>query len=233
LFRGNFTTLQYKFCRFVIECDALFEQMDLARGSYQAGPIATAFERLLRACFNEMAERPEWKTFMRERERQHQLSKRMSLDERKRALKAITQKYVFHKDSGRLLHRAPDNEHDTLALLWKLEGLDAIPIDSFVSFEHTALEGIDILANFRLRPDSDTQELVPVEVEDEFEEFFEHGHNPNQTGMIVCWRIDDPDQPNLEQSDLAWLMFYKGQDRKIPILIISRFQTIEVQVKHD
>jgi hypothetical protein len=232
-FRGNFTTLQYKFCRFVVECDALFDQMDFSRGSYQPGPIANAFEKLLRGCFNEVANRPEWKTFMREREHQHQLSKRVSLDERKRALNASTQKYVYHKESGRLLHRVPENEHDTLALFWKLEGLKAIPIDSFVSLEHTALEGIDVLANFRLRPDSDTQELVPVEVEDEFGEFFEHGHNPNQTGMIVCWHIDDPDQPNLEQSDPQCLMFYKAQDRKIPVLIMSRFNTIEIQVKHD
>jgi hypothetical protein len=231
-FRGNFTTLQYKFCRFVVECDELFDHMDFARGSYQTGPVGTGFEGLVRDCFNELAERPEWKTFLRERERQQQQIKSQSLDERKIALQRQDQKFVFLKADGKLLHRVPDNEHDALALLWKLEGAGAIPIARFESLEHTTLEGIDIIANLRLRADSDTQLLIPVEVEDTFEEFFEHGHNPNQTGAIICWRIDDSEDSRLEQSDLHYLMYLKSQDRKIPVLIISRFSTIEVRTRN-
>jgi hypothetical protein len=228
-FRGNFSTLQYKFCRFVAECDALFNQMDFARLSYQPGPVSRTFERLLKECFGELADRPEWKTFLRERERQQQMKKSESLDERKKSLSLPTQKFVFVKSDGKFLHREPENEHDTLALLWKLEGAGAIPLPSFETLEHTALEGIDVIANLRLRPDGETQRFIPIEVEDTFEEFFEHGHNPNQTGAIVCWTIEDPEAPNLEQSDLHYLLFYNSTDRKIPILVMSRFSTIEVR----
>lgn len=230
-FRGNFSTLQYKFCRFVVECDALFDQMDFARLSYQPGPTARLFETLLKECFNELAERPEWKTFLRERDRQQQVKKRESLDERKKALSLPTQKFVFLKSNGKLLHREPTNEHDTLALLWKLEGANAIPLPYFETLEHTSIEGIDVIANLRLRPDGDTQQMVPLEIEDAYEEFFEHGHNPNQTGGIICWTIEDPDAPNLEQSDMPYLLFYNSADRKIPVLIMSRFNTIEVKVR--
>jgi hypothetical protein len=230
-FRGNFSTLQFKFCRFVAECDALFDQMDFARLSYQPGPVSRTFERLLKECFNELTERPEWKLFLRERERQQQMRKRETLDERKKALPQPTQKFVFQKTDGKLLHREPENEHDALALLWKLEGAGAIPLPHFESLEHTALEGIDVIANIRLRHDGDTQQLVPVEVEDTFEEFFEHGHNPNQTGAIVCWTIEDPEAPNLEQSALHCLLFYNTADRKIPVLVMSRFTTIEVKAR--
>lgn len=232
-FKGNFSTLQYKFCRFVAECDELFDHMDFARLSYQSasgiGSVAIVFEKLLRECFNELAERPEWKTFLRERELEKQCAKRISLDERKKALQEPEQKYVFLKDSDRLIHRVPSNENDALALLWKLEGARAIPIDFFESLEHTAAEGIDMLANFRIRMDGDTQHVVPVEVEDTFEEFIDHGHNPNQTGAIICWMVEDPESPELEQSDLHYLMFYKTSDRKIPVLIMQRFNTIEVK----
>lgn len=230
-FRGNFSTLQYKFCRFVVECDELFDHMDFARLSYQsasgAAQVAETFEKLLKECFNELADRSEWKKFLREREHQQQLAKRISLDERKETLKTAEQKFVFLKETGRLIRRLPDNEHDTLALLWKLEGAKAIPIDFFESVEHTASEGIDMLANFRIRPDGDTQQIVPVEVEYTFENFFDHGHNPNQTGAIICWSVEDAENPSLEQSDLHYLMFYKSTDKKIPILIMSRFTTIE------
>jgi len=231
-FRGEFSTLQYKFCRFVVESDALFDQMDFARGSYQSeGVIGTAFEKLVRACFNELNQHPQWKVFQRELERQRQMKSRETLDERKNRLLSPQQKYVFLKSNGKILHREPGNEHDTLALMWKMEGANAFPIPHFESLEHTAMEGIDVLANFRLRPDGDTQTMVPVEVEDTFEEFIGHGHNPNQTGAIVCWRVDDPDDSALEQSDLHYLMFYKAGDRKLPVLILSRFPTIEVRAK--
>jgi len=230
-FRGNFSTLQFKFCRFVAECDGLFDQMDFARLSYQPGPASRAFEHLLKECFNQLAERPEWKTFLRERDRQQQMKKRESLDERKKALSQPTQKFVFRKADGRFLHREPENEHDALALLWKLEGAGAIPLPHFETLEHTSIEGIDVIANFRLRPDGDTQQLMPVEVEDTFEEYFEHGHNPNQTGAIVCWTMEDPEAPNLQQSDVPYLLFYNAADRKIPVLVMSRFNTIEVRVR--
>ena len=228
-FRGKFSTLQYKFCRFVAECDELFDQMDLARGSYQPGPVTTTFEKLLKKCFNDLADRQEWKIFLHEREKQEQIKKRESLDERKNFLNALSQKFVYLKGTGRLLHRVPDNEHDTLALLWKLEGAGAIPLPLFESLEHTAMEGIDIIANVRWRQDGDTQHLIPIEAEDTYEEFFDHGHNPNQTGAILCWIIEDPDVPELEQTDRPYLLFLKTPDKKIPVLVMSRFPTIEIR----
>jgi len=97
----------------------------------------------------------------------------------------------------------------------------------------TASEGIDMLANFRIRQDGDTQQIVPVEVDYTFENFFDHGHNPNQTGAIICWSVEDTENPSLEQSDLHYLMFYKSTDKKIPILIMSRFTTIEGRTRQN
>lgn len=230
-FRGEFSGIQYKFCRFVSECDALFNEMDLSRGAYSPGPVALTFEKLLRKCFNTLGNRPEYKNYQKERERERQKQKVKSLDERKEALNSPTQKYVFLKEGGMLLHRVPENEHDALALLWKLEGAGAIPIEKFESLEHTAQEGIDILSNFRLREDSDLQRLIPVEVEDTFEEYFDHGHNPNQTGAIICWEMEDPNAPILEATKSPWLMYYNSSDRKIPVLIMSKFDSIEVKTR--
>lgn len=232
-YRGEFSGIQYKFCRFVAECDELFNEMDFSRGAYSPGLVASTFEKLLRKCFNRLGERPEYKNYQKERERERQKQKVKSLDERKEALNSPVQKFVFLKEEGTLLHRVPENEHDALALLWKLEGAGAIPVEKFESLEHTAQEGIDIISNFRLGEDSDLQQLIPVEVEDTFEEYFDHGHNPNHTSVIICWEMDNPDALNLEGTETPWLMYYNAANRKIPILIMSKFDSIEVKTRTD
>lgn len=226
-FRSEFSTVHYKFCRFMAECDDLFDHMDFARGYYNENETTLLFERALQECFDKLAGYPAYKTFLRERERDRHIQQRESLDARKKALESPDQKFVFLRDRHRRLHRVPDNEKDTLALLWKLEALEALPFDFFETLEHTNLEGIDVLANVRLEKDGHTQKLIPIEVEDSFENYIPHGHNPNQTEMIICWEVEDPD--SLEKSeDKRYLFFFKQRDRRIPVYEIRSFPEIEI-----
>jgi hypothetical protein len=167
--------------------------MDFARGYYIENEVTSLFGKGLRECFDILADRPATKTFLKERERDRHIRQRESLDARKTALESPDQRYVFLKKGHRRLHRVPDNEKDTLALLWKLEAVEALPFDFFETLEHTNLEGIDILANVRTQKDAHTQKLIPVEVEDTFEEYIPHGHSANQTEMIIYWEIENPD----------------------------------------
>ncbi|MEM3059150.1 MAG: hypothetical protein QXN93_03590 [Methanomassiliicoccales archaeon] len=226
-FRSTFSTIQYKFCRFVAECDEIADYMDFARGYFIENEVTSLFGKGLRECFDILADRPETKTFLKERERDRHIRQRESLDARKAALESPEQRYVFLKKGHRRLHRVPDNEKDTLALLWKLEALQALPFDFFETLEHTNLEGIDILANIRTEKDAHTQKLIPVEVEDTFEEYIPHGHSANQTEMIICWEIENPD--SLEKSsEKRYLYFVKIGDRRIPVYEMSSFPEIEI-----
>jgi hypothetical protein len=227
-FRSSFSTLQYKFCRFVTECDDLSNHMDFARGYYRENETTLLFESALRDCFDKLAEHQGYKTFLKERERDRTIRQRESLDARKQALQSSGQKFVYLKTDDRRIHRVPDNEKDTLALLWKLEALRALPFDFFETLEHTNLEGIDVLANVRAEKDGQTQYFVPIEVEDIFEEYIPHGHNPKQTAMIICWEIEDPEV--LEKSeDKRYLFFFKLGDERIPVYEIRSLPSIDIK----
>jgi len=231
-FRSSFSTLSYKFCRFVAECDDLFNHMDFARGYYRDDDVTATFESALRACFDKLSDDPPYRAFLRERERDRHVRQRESLDGRKEALESPEQEFVYLAQDRRRIHRVPDNEHDTLALLWKLEALEALPFDFFETLEHTALEGIDVLANYREEPDGHTHKLVPIEVEDVFEEYIPHGHRPEQTGMVICWKVDDPEL--LEKSEhKRYLFFFRSGDVRIPIYEIQSFPTIVFGTRRD
>jgi hypothetical protein len=188
-FRGAFSTLQYKFCRFVAECDELFDHMDFARSTYLENETTKLFEEGLRACFNELANADEYKNFLVERDIQTQKDTREILDKRRVELQKPGQQFVYLNQMR--IHRVPENEHDTLALLWKLEGAKALPFDSFVSLEHTNQAGIDLIAEYRELPTSQTKFFAPIEVEYILENFQLHGHSSHQVEAIICWGIDD------------------------------------------
>ncbi len=190
-FRGNFSKLQYKFVRFVVECDELFSNMDFARNTYLENQQTANFEKAFKECFNELAEKVEYKNFLKQAEEENQKNKRINIDKRKEELEKPDQKFVYIRNTGQLLHRLPKNEHDTLALMWKLEALKLLPFDSFVSLEHTNLEGIDVIAHYRETPDAHTHKYAPIEVEYIFENFYSHGHNANQVMAVICWDVDD------------------------------------------
>ncbi len=190
-FRGSFSRLQYKFVRFVVECDELFSNMDFARNTYLENVQTANFEKALKECFNELSEKGEYKNFLKQAEDENQKNKRLNIDRRKDELEKPDQQFVYVKKTNQLLHRLPKNEHDTLALMWKLEALKLLPFDEFISLEHTNLEGIDIIANYRETPDAFTNKYAPIEVEHTFENFYSHGHNANQVMAVICWDVDD------------------------------------------
>ena len=167
---------------------------------------------------------------MKKAEEEHQKNKRINLDNRKTELERPDQKYVYlNKDNiQELIHRVPENEHDTLALLWKLEAKKILPFDYFVSLEHTSLEGIDIIAHFRETPDSHTNKYVPIEVEHICESFIPHGHNINQVIAIICWDVADEDKFK-KISGCEYKLFLQINEKDIPVYRISKLNHIQIR----
>jgi len=227
-FRGNFSKLQYKMVRFVAECDELFSNMDFARNTYLENTQTANFEKALKECFNELADRPEYKAFIKQSEDEHQKNKRINIDRRKEELEKADQHFIYVKKTSQLLHRLPKNEHDTLALLWKLEALKLLPFDSFISLEHTNIEGIDIIAHFRETADAHTNKYAPIEVEYIFENFYSHGHNANQVTAVICWEVDDESRYKRIDGKPHKLVA-NINDREIPIYRLSTIDELEIR----
>ena len=225
-FRGSFSTLQYKFCRFVAECDELFDHMDFARNTYLENEVTKLFEEALRGCFNTLAETPEYKNFLKERDDQSRKDERESLDKRREMLQKADQKYVYYNNNK--IHRVPQNEHDTLALLWKLEGAKALPFDHFLSLEHTPQAGIDIIAEYREMQASQTKYFAPIEVEFILENFILHKHSAYQVEAIICWEIND--EINCRKDDNNTYKYYsKISGQEVPIFVLSKIDKIDIR----
>ncbi len=227
-FRGNFSKLQYKFVRFVVECDELFSNMDFARNTYLENQQTTNFEKALRECFNELAEKQEYRNFLKQAEEENQKNKRINIDKRKEELEKPDQQFVYVKSTNQLLHRLPKNEHDTLALMWKLEALKLLPFDLFTSLEHTNLEGIDVIANYRETPDAHTNKYCPIEVEYIFENFYSHGHNVNQVMTVICWDVDDESRYKKVEGK-PYKLIATINEKDIPIYRLSTIDHIELR----
>lgn len=227
-FRGNFSKLQYKFVRFVVECDELFSNMDFARNTYLENHQTTNFEKALRECFNELAEKTEYKNFLKQAEEENQKNKRINIDKRKEELEKPDQQFLFVKSTNQMLHRLPKNEHDTLALMWKLEALKLLPFDSFISLEHTNLEGIDVIAHYRETPDAHTNKYAPIEVEYIFENFYSHGHNVNQVMAVICWDVDDESRYKKIEGKPHKLIATINE-KEVPIYRLATIEEIELR----
>lgn len=180
-------------CSFVAECDQLNNKLNLDRSGYNKDdPVAKAFEKAVTKAFDQLALSATYRAFNEKRHHEDEVTKGKFLNDRKKALGRPEQNYVCLQDSSgttRLLHRVPENEQDTLALFWKLEGAHKLPFAQFVSLEHTNQSGIDVIADFQISEDGQLRIAEAVEFEHTYENFIGHGHNAKQTSLVVCWKI--------------------------------------------
>jgi len=195
--RGERFQMLESLCSFVVECDKLNTRLNIDRSGYNRDdPVVKAFEKAVTKAFDQLALSEDYKAFNEKRRHEDEVTKSRFLNERKTALGKPAQEYVCLGDptSGgrRLLHRVPENEQDTLALFWKLEGANALPFAHFISLEHTNKGGIDVIADYQLDEDGQLRIAEAIEFEHTYENFLAHGHSAKQTSMIICWKVRNP-----------------------------------------
>lgn len=167
--------LYYRFCRFVVECDDI--DTDIARSRIVSdGVREPLFTTALRECFRNVTNTDAYKEWVRHRRELKRKDLGVSLNQRKDALLSREQKWVFYQ--GELIHKEPDNEQDVRALLWKLEGLKALPFHYLKTLEHTAQKGIDIIAEYQEKDFSEKKLFQTIEVEHMLESYSDHDHVP-------------------------------------------------------
>lgn len=217
-------------CSFVVECDDLATKLNIDRSGYNADDqVVKAVLRATRRAFSTLAESEPYKRFQQMRRREEERTKSKFLNKRKDELNAPDQEIVcVEEPDGEItvLHRVPDNEHDTLALFWKLEGRGLLPFEAFTSLEHTAKNGIDVIANYQITEDSQLHLMEAVEFEHCYENFLAHGHNPRQTSLIVCWEIQKPEK--LHQVD-DWLYRTTIEDQIISVVYMRAFPGLSLR----
>ncbi len=218
--------LYYKFCRFIVECDDI--DTDIARSRIVSdGVREPLFTGAIRECFRNVMNTDDYQEWVRYRRELKRKDLGASLNQRKDALLRREQKWVFH--NGELVHKEPDNEQDVRALLWKLEGLRALPFYYFRTLEHTAQKGIDIIAEYQEKDFSEKKLFQAVEVEHILENYSDHDHVPEQTSLIIAWDSNNRDKLTKVEDEWKYVWGYVGLS--LNVILLKYLPKIVVKVK--
>lgn len=235
-YKGNKFNQYKDLCSFVVECDALEPKLNMDRSNisnqYGDDLIVKTFKKLTAKCFDEFAESQNYINFEQKRRNEDEISKASALRVRQEALSDKDQEYVCieYNDEIHAIHKAPASEHDTLALFWKLESFQILPFAKFITLEHTAQAGIDVIATYQIDEQSTLNQFVSIEFEYAFGNFIRHGHNPKQTSMIICWTVDKPKEL---QKINEYFYRYNTDGLSIPVYEIKNFPKLLIRTYNE
>jgi len=221
-----------KNCSLIVECDAVQEEMNISRSAINDGPVKEVFERCVSNLLRRVSDSDEYKSFVSHTRREKDIRGAETLDARKKALERPEQRWVHWTDpttkEQRRIHREPENEQDTLAVLWKLEALKALPFAAFESLEHGG-SGADIIAHFRETPESNPERYVTIEGEYLFSNFKAHGHNAAQMPTVICWDLSKSRKIRLKDTPhIAWKFVAEADNTDVRVYVLSRIPGISV-----
>ena len=170
----------------IAECDNVQPVMNISRSALNDAPERDAFEKCLKSLMKDIQESKEWKNLLAVSKKRKDIKGAQTLQERKIKLQELDQEWVFYE--GNKIHRKPENEMDTFAILWKLEGMHKLPFHQFESLEHGS-SGADIIVNLQETEVSEPEHFLTIEGESKLTHFKKHEHNPSQMRTIICWEI--------------------------------------------
>ncbi|MBA7531145.1 hypothetical protein ES705_23356 [subsurface metagenome] len=218
-----------KNCRFVVECDDFLEYdtLDMARSTYKKDSIGKTFDRALEEAFEQFCMLSDYKEFEVLREEKNIEKLADDLKKRMDTINLPSQEFVFVEGMTDAIHRKPENEKDTLAILWKLEGMQKkLPFYYFRSLEHANKEGIDLLIKIRETSRSE-EKRCSAEIKYIFNARY-YNHEPSQANIIFCWQVT-PSSKLRESEQYKFKYYAKLGDEELWIYEISSFPSIKIQ----
>lgn len=226
--RGSFEPYR-TLCCIVAECDQMEESLNIDRTWYKEAKVSETFEAAVREALREFTRRDDYKEYLDGREREKKKTTGATLEARKEALVAPSQRFVYVDGVEGFIHREPENENDTLALLWKLEGMGRLPFRKFRTLEHTAIGGIDVIGDIQEKEGDEVNKFVAIEAEYICERFILHRHSPAQTRYIFCWKIRHPD--DFQPTGDPYKFKREISGKTLQVFEISKFPNLHVHTR--
>ena len=111
------------------------------------------------------------------------------LEDRRKAIAGRESICIQSGGRSEYIGTVPRNENEVLMLMGKIHTYVGRIIPKFEILEHTALLGIDALADIQLFHDGSVIRSATVEFEFSLDNFFRHQHPIRLTSFIICWKI--------------------------------------------
>jgi hypothetical protein len=175
--------LSYAQCRFVVECDDIETDMSISK-IVSSKSKQRLFASALKEGYKKIMETDDYKDWVKFLSEQEIRVVSESLNHRRQQLLGKDQEWVYYKDN--LLFKKPEDEHDVHILLWKLEGMEAMPFQYFRTLEHTAQKEIDIIAEYQEKDSTELKEFASVEIEYILENYTDRNYTVGQTSLIIA-----------------------------------------------
>jgi hypothetical protein len=213
------------FVRFVAECNDV--NLNLSRSDFSYDANYEAFEDALSEAFNSIKQDPKFQKFYQNRNRVLRIKLQIRMNMKKQEFRSEDKRYVWHK--GRMLLAEPESEYDTAALLWILEGANALPFEKFKTLQYPGYrEGVDLLVDYQEEKDTEEHQCVYVELEKLFSNFIRHKHEVGQMSVAFCWKLDKGKVSlgKLESTKKPYKHVYTFGEYSLRVFEISQFPEI-------
>lgn len=180
-------------CCLVLECDAIQTEMNISRSGLVDSALTEHFKRLVGEAIDQVEDTQRHRDFRQVPKRRKEKTSAKELKSRKEELESPDQAWVYwvheENDAPIRLLREPINETDTLAILWKLEALAALPFATFETLAYSG-RGADLIVHFQEDESANSERFATFEVEYRFYNFKAHGHFIPQFPTVICWEVN-------------------------------------------
>lgn len=216
----------------ICACDELNEDMNIARSDYNPSAITGVFEDLLRSMLIQLGTQTEYGGFVAESKNRANVRKADHIRKRKDKLRESRSDVFYIEDDGseRWIHTVPENEQDTLSLLWKLEALDKLPFAQFMTLA-SSNKGPDLLVDFQETKQSEPEVLSVVEAEYLFTNYKLHGHSPGQMPIVVCWDVGKKAKVPIKPTDKPWKFVAEMENIKVRVFTIRHLEKLVTRTR--
>jgi len=218
------------FIRFVVECDDV--RLNMSRSDISYDEIYEAFEGALTEAFVNIKEDSKFQKFYRNRDRELRIKMQDKMNQKKEEFSSEDKRFVWFKK--RKLLAEPESEYDTAAILWILEGFEALPFAKFNTLQYPGYrEGIDLLVDYQEERDKEEHKCAYAELERLFSSFIRHKHHAGQMSLAFCWKLDKGKITlgKIISTKKPYKHIYQFGESSIPVFEISHFPNIFVGTK--
>lgn len=166
-----------KKCCLIVECDQIQEEMNISRSGLVDSAMTDLLKKTVGSIFQKIEASQKYLEFRQVATQRKTRASASALDGKKQQLESPAQRWVVHTDAqghSSILGREPENENDTLALLWKLEAMKALPFAKFMTLAHAG-DGPDLIVHFQEDKASQPDRYTVVEAERFFYNYKAHG----------------------------------------------------------
>lgn len=223
-------------CCLVVECDSIHSQMNIARNGLVDSALTDHFKKLATQAIHQVEDSDRHRAFRQVPKRRKERESAVQLSDRKKELESATQPWVYWQSSEKAeplrLLREPKNETDTLAVLWKLEAMGALPFAMFETLAYSG-KGADLIVHFAEDDSGDAERYATMEVEHRFFNFKAHGHLIRQFPTVICWDVNPKPKLSPKPTAKPYKFVVPLQETTLRIYTISRMPGVSVATEEE